>query len=151
MSRPRRHMKRSLHFLLVHRKDKPPTQIHYYYNNNITSAEVSCLSALLLRFQKETHHIGGAGGSSFQQQVLHNVEMTHKRCHMQGGQARLFRRGGRILQMVSHANHIKIKMICELFPHLSHSLYWCRVFKQEIHHTIVVLFTSNMQRSKAIL
>ena len=38
-----------------------------------------------------------------------------------------------------------------LFSHLSHSFERRRVFQQEIHHTHVVLFTSNVQRSESIL
>lgn len=64
--------------LSTHTQKDKHTQIYKYYNNIMTSTEVSWLSKLVLRFQKETHHVGGAWGSSFLQQDLHNIEMTHK-------------------------------------------------------------------------
>lgn len=36
------------------------------------------LFELALKFQLGTHHIRSTGGSTFLQQDLHNVEMTHK-------------------------------------------------------------------------
>lgn len=55
-----------------------------------TTAATSAVQRGAGGLQEDAHHIGGAGGRSFLQQDLHDVEVAHERRHVQGCQARLF-------------------------------------------------------------